>query len=367
MNIHTHKKEQGFAFFILIILMVVGIIGGIFGATAIHTVTNPTPSPTPSVSPSPSTSPSTSPSPSSTPHPSPGGTVTTGGDPKGQLYVAMGDSYSSGGGSDRTPSNPNIDVSSYFTSTVYGTNQCYRNKNAAQYLLASALKYSLTDVSCGGANSTNVLSAGQFNEPAQGAYVNSDVQLVTMTMTGNDAGLMWLLQACIMNQLGYVHDCSGNDATYQSAAATMRNEIKNNIPTKINKILSSITSHSHVAKIRWAGYPYILPQPGRPIGTCSSFLSSTEQAAWAEFVLLEDNTIKQTVEAFAKTSSNDIKYVDPLAADSPFMQIDNGQSRDACSTSPNRAINGPTDNAAGGYHPNILGQQYYYQLYKASL
>ncbi|MDB5184023.1 MAG: hypothetical protein JWO07_704, partial [Candidatus Saccharibacteria bacterium] len=316
---------------------------------------------------SPSTSPSVTPSTPPGSAANPGGTVTTGGNPSGPLYVAIGDSYSSGAGSDRTPTNPTVDTSSYFTSTVYGTNQCFRNKNAAQYLLASNLGYALTDVSCGGANSTNVLSAGQFGEPPQDKYVYSDIQLVTMTMTGNDAGLMWLLQACIMNQLGNVNDCSGNDPTYLAAAANMKSVIINNVPSEINNILTSITSKSKVAKVRWAGYPYILPGPGRPNETCA-FLSSGEQKVWDDMQLLENNTIKSNVEAFAKSSGRDIKYVDPLATDSPFMQLDNGHSRDACSTSLNRAINGPNDNpSAGGYHPNILGQQYYYQLYKASL
>lgn len=279
----------------------------------------------------------------------------------GSLYVSMGDSYSSGQGADRTPSSPTIDMSYYDPNTITAKNMCFRSQANAATLLAKDKSYAMTDVSCSAAYASKALTQGQWNEPPQIKAINSDVSLVTMTYGGNDAGLANLLLGCIMTT-----ECK---ATSTAAKYSVNQNTK--LPGIVNQILTSITQTAKNVKIRWAGYPLMLAAPGTPVGKCT-FLSSKEQVVWYNILTGTNTAIKQGIDSFnAQNTGSDVKfsvkYVDPLAKDSPFMQTDNGKTRDACSTNINRAINGPTDIDAGWWHPNIIGQQFYYQLYKASL
>lgn len=271
--------------------------------------------------------------------------------PPKSVYVAMGDSYSAGGGADRTPENPTIDVTVYDTST-----KCYRSKNAAQYLVAKERDYTLIDATCGGAVTDNILSTDLQDQPPQLTKLTSDTKLVTMTIGGNDTALLYALN-CMQTS-----DCENN-----VLMAGLMNLRIHNLPTNLTAIYQRIKEKAPQAAIRHAGYPYILAAPGEPAGTCSAWLTAGEQKTFHEFLTATNNKIKQTIEEFAKNNSVDAKYVDPLAADSPFMQRDAGQLLDGCSTSMKRYMNGPNDTIEGTWHPNIYGQRHYADLYEKSL
>ena len=265
--------------------------------------------------------------------------------------VAMGDSYSAGGGADRTPTNPAIDITAYDTST-----KCYRSKHAAQYLLARSLDLKLTDASCGGAITENLTTTNQETMAPQITKLTPDTQLVTMTIGGNDTALLYALN-CIQTS-----DCSSNPLM-----TTLINLRIAGLTANLETIYKAIADKAPQAKIRHAGYPHIIAPPGASTGTCASWLSTTEQKAFDELLVGTNNKIKQTIEKFANDTGMDARYVDPLAPDSPFMQRDAGQTLDGCSPSIKRYMNGPNDGKEGGWHPNIYGQQMYAQLYEKSL
>jgi hypothetical protein len=273
----------------------------------------------------------------------------------------MGDSYSSGQGADRSPSSPAIDMSWYDPATVTANNVCFRSHGNAATLLAKDKSYAMTDVSCSAAEAQYALTKGQWNEPPQINALNSDVSLVTMTFGGNDAALADLMLGCIMTT-----ECKSTSPQAKKTASVTKT-----LPATVEQILTAITDKAKNVKVRWAGYPLALAAPGTPVGACT-FLSKNEQVLWYNMLTGVNNAVKQGIDTFNAQHSGaqfkfDIKYVDPLASASPFMQTDNGLTRDGCSKNVNRGINGPLDVDAGWWHPNLIGQQYYYQLYKASL
>lgn len=267
------------------------------------------------------------------------------------IYVSMGDSYTAGDGSNRA-ADIATDPSGYDT-----TGPCARSKYAAQYIIARDLQYSLTDASCNAAFTLNVLSVAQGKNPKQVSAINSDTQLVTMTIGGNDA-LLAVLVLCIQES-----KCSPSGA----AAKIVDNNISA-LPTLYKKIYNEIHRRAANAKIRHAGYPPILSIPGEPVGNCT-FMSTSEQKMFYSRLTRVNSIIRQTIEKYAKDTGVDAKYVDPFATDSPFLKRDDGQMLDGCSTSSKRYIVGPKDGGVntGIWHPNIYGQRHYAEIYKRSL
>ena len=96
----------------------------------------------------------------------------------GTEYVAMGSSYAAGAGiGPLQPGSPE---------------RCQRTTNNYPSLLAKRFGLRLTDVSCGGATTANLLSAS--NElPAQLEAVTGTARLVTVTIGGNDINYMGAL------------------------------------------------------------------------------------------------------------------------------------------------------------------------------
>jgi len=274
-------------------------------------------------------------------------------------YVAMGDSYSAGGGANQNPGVP-IDWS------IYDGTDCGRASTAAQVLLAAERDWDLVNVACGGAAVQHILDESYLGEPPQIEAVTSDTDVVTFTIGGNDAALMWMLAVCVQQW-----DCVPENPWSNIFIQQMNQKI-NAVQGKVENVLRAILDRAPNAKIRPAGYPYILPPPGEPQGRCDAWLTNGEQQMFANAIINTNNKIKAAVNAVkAEYPSADIVYVDPLAAGSPFLQRGpEGLLGDGCSPidMPTRYMNGPeTDLWAGGWHPNMNGQQHYKALYAASL
>lgn len=268
----------------------------------------------------------------------------------GSIYVAMGDSYSAGGGADRTPGTK-PDISAYDTTT-----KCWRSKHSAQYLLTKQFDFTLIDATCGGAIVENLTTTKQEDAPPQVTKLTPNTQLVTMTIGGNDTALLYALN-CIQTS-----DCSNN-----VVMTTLIDLRIAGLAASLEKLYTDIHKKAPDAKIRHAGYPHILSPPNEPAGTCSQWLTESEARVFDRLLVRTNDAIKTAIQKYAAASGKDAKYVDPLATNSPFMQRDNGRSLDGCSESAKRYMNGPNDGTEGGWHPNIYGQQHYYELYKASL
>lgn len=294
-------------------------------------------------------------SPTSTP-------TTTTPPPPSTEYVAMGDSYSSGDGSDRTPASPTRN------DAVYSGGACYRSSNAAAVLLAARRGLTLTHVACDGATTANILTTGQNGEPAQITRLTPNTALVTMTIGGNDTSLLGL-GGCVLTN----GDCTpGNwgglwfspQAQYGAA-----NTAIDGLGAKVGAILRQVAVRSPNARVVIAGYPYIISGPGEAPDACSSVVTAWEATSFNTVLARENAVVKAAVQAVSDELGKDYRFADPLANGSPFMErlAPNAQLGDGCSTSTQRWMNGYGDTQYGSWHPNIYGQQRYADLYDQAL
>ncbi|RYF27437.1 MAG: SGNH/GDSL hydrolase family protein [Chloroflexi bacterium] len=269
-------------------------------------------------------------------------------------FVSLGDSFSSGNGADIVPGQAVGNTSVYDPATNNATNQCLRSSKSYAPLLATEKGYALTQVACSGATTDNILSVGQFNEAPQISAVTPDTQLVTLTIGGNDVGFVPLV-ACVVTT-----SCTTSSPEIVNTYAQL-----NTLPQKITNVLNAIKANAPNAQIRIAGYPQIVPTTNSNAVGCQPWLAKSEQTL--------ANTIEQQLNGILQTAATQagstVKYIDPFASTSPFMQRDLvGLTRDACSLSAARAINGiRADFMPANFHPNILGHRAYQQLFSASI
>jgi lysophospholipase L1-like esterase len=106
---------------------------------------------------------------------------------EGLPYVALGDSYAAGFGQTPTTGEP-----------VKG---CGQAANDYPHRIAATLGLQLTDVTCGGANTANILTTpqkvGGTPAPVQSLALGPDTQVVTITIGGNDLNFAGTLQSCV--------------------------------------------------------------------------------------------------------------------------------------------------------------------------
>lgn len=277
-------------------------------------------------------------------------------------YVAMGDSYSSGWGANRNPGVPG-------DNKLYSDYDCGRSVKAAQVLLAAEKGLQLFNVACGGANTEHILTKSYQGEPPQIQAVTPDTSLVTFTIGGNDAGLIYILSQCVKTSSNCVATNTGGLWFSPASLISQMNTKIEALQPKIEAVLRAIVQRAPTAKIRPAGYPNIIAPPGGPVGTCT-WLNAGEQAMFQDAVIRTNNKIRDAVNVVKAESGSDIVFVDPFKADSPFLVPGTGGvSRDSCSSVPNRYMNNVTEVSLsyGGWHPNIIGQDEYKQLYESTI
>lgn len=277
-------------------------------------------------------------------------------------YVAMGDSYSSGEGADRTPAQPTRDAS------VYAGNSCGRSIHNAQRILAAEHGLDLVDAACGGATTANILTTGLHGEPAQITRLTPATKLVTMTIGGNDTALIYMLTQCVLAN----GNCTpGNTAGWLLAPSSFYAQTYtkiNAVQPKLEAILRQVATRSPDAKVIMAGYPYILAGPGEFGGLCVNVVTAAEQVAFADLITRTNAKIQAAVTTVATETGKDYRYADPMAPTSPFMErLEPGAVLgDGCSLSPDRWMNNG-DGQQGAWHPNIDGQARYAELYDQAL
>jgi hypothetical protein len=175
----------------------------------------------------------------------------------GAQYVAMGSSYAAGPG---IP--PTVTASPV---------RCARSEENYAHVLAAKRKLTLVDVSCSGATTHDVLSAGQFGLPAQVDAVTEQTQWVTVTIGGNDVYYM-------ANLIGL--SCAGGPAP-QGAPGRCRvqpddavAERFKSLPDSLREIVMRVHAKSPKAQVVFVTYFTVLPKQG----TCARVALTVEQA-----------------------------------------------------------------------------------------
>jgi lysophospholipase L1-like esterase len=163
-------------------------------------------------------------------------------DAKPLRYVALGDSYSAASGV--LPADP--------TSPF-----CLRSTRNYPKVIAQKVGASLTDVTCGAAETKDFFTAQHPDVAPQLDALRANTQLVTMTIGGNDSGVFInTIISCGTEgtrTLGQGHPCK------DKYGASFENTIRNKTYPDLVKALKAVHQRSPRAKVAILGYPWITP------------------------------------------------------------------------------------------------------------
>ncbi|MFB4300794.1 SGNH/GDSL hydrolase family protein [Actinomadura sp. NTSP31] len=249
-------------------------------------------------------------------------------------YVALGDSMASG------PLIPDIT----------GNLGCGRSTRNYAHDLASAMNLNLKDVTCSGAStkhmtgsqSTSVAGVDTGTVPPQFDALTANTTLVTLTIGGNDVGLVGVAQNCATLD-PTATPCKGE---YEAQVAQRTADFE----PKLSAVLDGIRQRSPNARIVVTGYGlYIKPNgcwPVQPVlSTDANFLQGSVNAMNA--------VIKRQTVAHGDTY---IDLVTPSAG------------HDSCQSASQRWLEGYVPvHAAAPLHPNASGEAAYATVIRTTI
>lgn len=257
-------------------------------------------------------------------------------------YVALGDSYSSGQG-----------VGYYDDGTaIPGTNTCYRSVGAYSRVFTRNPYVPVqldSFVACGGATTAIITGrwSGGINqsESPQDAALSSTTNIVTLTIGGNDIGFADFVQGCA------IADC---DAAHQTAMG----KIDLLVPA-LNSTYKDILTKASKADVYVIGYPPLLSTNTSVCASVVPFNTAHNRDLGLDVLSNLNGTIKTAVDSL-HASNPRIHYIDPAAANSPFI------GHEICSGTPyfNNLDGGQPQNS---FHPNQAGQIAFAQLVASQL
>ena len=233
-------------------------------------------------------------------------------------YVALGDSYTAFPGTSATINVP-----------------CARSSTNYPHLLAAALHYALTDVSCSGAKTKDFTGSQKVGVGPQFAALTKATKLVTVSIGANNN----LISSVLFLNCTYVRfenptgsPCRNQTATWAASAFTQ-------LEPQLVSTYQAIRQRAPNARIIVVGYPQILGNSG----ACAKYQVAAGDVAYIN----ELNTkLNATVEAAASKAG--VEYLDIAQA-----SMDHG----ICSASP--WINGRTTipGIALAMHPFAVEEQ----------
>ncbi len=239
-------------------------------------------------------------------------------------YVALGDSYTAGAGI--------LPLSSTASLLCLQTSENY------PHLVSSANGWSLDDVSCSGATSSNMTTSQYPGVGPQFNALSSSTNVVTVGIGGNDNGLFLdaLVSCGVLDIVDFLNIGSPCKAVFGN---TWANDVTSDSST-IGAVIQGIHSHSPSAQVFVVGYPDILPQSGNCYPTMPL---TTGDTSYLNGVEKDLNSMLQS-----EASANGATYVDTFT---PSI------GHDACKSSSVRWVN-PIIATNGGIsvHPDPTGE-----------
>jgi lysophospholipase L1-like esterase len=161
-------------------------------------------------------------------------------------YVALGDSYSAASGT--LPPDPSASP------------LCLRATDNYPHLLASATGASLTDVTCGGAETSDYFSSQYPGVSPQLNALSKSTNLVTMTIGGNDSSV-FIDSIAECGALGVASLGQGSPCK-DKYGKSFDNTINNTTYPALVKTLRAVRTAAPNAKVAILGYLTILPASG---------------------------------------------------------------------------------------------------------
>jgi lysophospholipase L1-like esterase len=159
-------------------------------------------------------------------------------------YVALDDSYSAASGN--VPPDPSA------------APQCLRSTVNYPHVIAGKTGAQLTDVTCGGADTSDYFTAQYDGVPPQLDALSKSTQLVTMTIGGNDQGVF----------INTIVDCGSAGLTSAGQGSPCKDKygssFSDTIRTKtypaLVKALRAVHAKAPRARVAIIGYPWIMPK-----------------------------------------------------------------------------------------------------------
>lgn len=159
----------------------------------------------------------------------------------GAAYVAMGSSFASGPGL--------IPVAD---------EGCFRSLANYAHQVAAELELALTDVSCAGATSANLLSEPQEApdrvRPPQLHVVTPDTEVISVTIGGNDVQYLSSLERFVCIDAGDCPESSVDRTAIQQELTA--------VGDRVTAVLAAIHARAPEARVLLATYPRIVPSTG---------------------------------------------------------------------------------------------------------
>ena len=158
-------------------------------------------------------------------------------------YVALGDSFSAGSGV--WP--PDFDAPS----------ACSRSTANYPNLVADTIGANLTDVTCGGAQTTDLYESQSAGVPPQLDALTAETDLVTLTIGGNDNNtFVGALLRCVA--AGTITGGSG-DPCRDVYGGYFERQVQQTTYPRLRQALLDIQARAPQAQVAILGYPWILP------------------------------------------------------------------------------------------------------------
>ena len=251
-------------------------------------------------------------------------------------YVALGDSYTAGLG---------------IPEQTGATAGCGQSTSSYPFLVAHSLRLDLTDMSCSSATIPDMTAAqptGDGTNPAQLSALSPGTALVTVSIGGNDIGLIDIVTKC--TELDLVPALIGGGSStltpcedfYTSGGADQIRQRIQAVTGHLAGTLTQIRERAPRARVYVVGYPDLLPAGG---GGCGGALGIT--AGDIAFLNREEVRLNGTLEQAARAAGDG--YVDTYAP---------SQGHDACSAPASRWLEPLlTSAAAAPLHPNAAGER----------
>ncbi len=239
-------------------------------------------------------------------------------------YVALGDSYTSG--PLILPVSPTAPL------------DCLQSAVNYPHLAAQALGLPLDDVSCSGADTSNMTTAQYSDQAPQFDALSSGTQVVTLGIGGNDnSTFLTALAGC--SAIDGVAGSGSGDLCKLAYGNKFADDIAADEPN-VAAALQQIHTLSPQAKVFVVGYPDILPQQG----SCYSQMPiTTADVAYLNGVELDLNSMLRTA-----AGQNGATYVDTYTG---------SIGHDACQSESVRWVEPlvPSTDAIS-VHPNAAGE-----------
>ncbi|XRQ02751.1 SGNH/GDSL hydrolase family protein [Actinomadura welshii] len=211
-------------------------------------------------------------------------------------YAALGDSYSSGVGSEATVADHNP------------LDRCHRTSKAYYHEVAKAFEFAKGSGfwACSGATTADVLN-GKGGEPPQIDRIGPGTSLVTISIGGNDVGFSKVLAGCVV-KLPWSKNCTrqGEDIAERMA------ELRRSLPDLLDKI----TAKAPRARVVVMGYPKAFSEVS---GVDGDNITVSDQRwlngrAYDLGRLIRQSVVEADAEKAARGRPGSVEFVDAYSA-----------------------------------------------------